>query len=221
MKLPEEDVAIGPSAANKRLCGSMSDHANTDSDDPGDAERKALFQRDAIPVMAQLLRRALGMTRNRADAEDLVQETMIKGYRHFYSFQQGTNLSAWLNRIMTNAYISSYRKTMQRPMLLSTDEFSDMLVTACSRDPSVRSSAEDQALNGILDSALAAAMRSLPEVFRVAVYYADVVGLTYKEIAEITESKQGTVMSRLHRGRRRLRTILAERASSDIAAITP
>jgi RNA polymerase sigma-70 factor (ECF subfamily) len=189
------------------------------SPEADDAQRKALFQRDAVPAMEQLLRRALRLTRNRADAEDLVQETMIKGYKHFHSFQQGTNLSAWLNRIMTNAYISTYRKAMRRPMLLSSDEFADMLTTATARYPSIGSSAEDQAINGLGDTRLAAAMRSLPEAFRVAVYYADVEGLTYKEIAELTGSKHGTVMSRLHRGRQRLRTILADRANSDAGPV--
>jgi RNA polymerase sigma-70 factor, ECF subfamily len=207
-------------AARESLCGNAS-HDDSRSPDPSDAERRARFHRDAIPLLEQLLRRAVHMTRNRADAEDLVQDTMINAYSSFHSFQQGTNLNAWLNRIMINSYINAYRKTKRQPMSFSIDQFSDALLTACSRYPSVGSSAEDHALNGMLSTRLATAMQSLPEEFRVAVYYADVEGLAYKEIAQITGAKQGTVMSRLHRGRRRLRTILSEGVSSDAASADP
>jgi RNA polymerase sigma-70 factor (ECF subfamily) len=173
------------------------------------ASSRERFQRDAIPLSEKLFRRALGMTRNHADAEDLVQETMINAYKYFDSFQQGTNLSAWLNRIMTNAYITTYRKTRRQPMSFSIDLISAELLAAQTRHSRTGASAEDQALSGTLDAALAMAMRSLPEVFRVAVYYADVEGLSYNEIAEITGAERGTVMSRLHRGRRRLRATLS------------
>jgi RNA polymerase sigma-70 factor (ECF subfamily) len=209
-----DDVNV---AAGESLCGNVSD-ADSSSLDPSGAQRRARFHRDVIPLREQLLRRAMHMTRNRADAEDLVQDTMINAYSSFHSFQQGTNLKAWLNRIMTNSYINAYRKTKRQPMSFSIDQFSEALLTSCCRYPSVGSSAEDHALNGMLSTPLATALRSLPEEFRVAVYYADVEGLAYKEIAQITGAKQGTVMSRLHRGRSRLRTILSEGASSDAAS---
>lgn len=168
-----------------------------------------LFERDAIPLTEKLLRRAMWMTRNHADAEDLVQETMTNAYKSFHTFQQGSNLSAWLNRIMTNAYINTYRKTIRQPASFSIDQISTEMLAAQTRHAPTGASAEDQALNGTLDAELASAVRSLPEVFRIAVYYADVKGLSYNEIAKITGAEPGTVMSRLHRGRRRLRAMLS------------
>lgn len=176
------------------------------------ASSRDRFQRDAIPLSEKLLRRAVGMTRNHADAEDLVQETMINAYKSFHTFQPGSNLTAWLNRIMTNAYINTYRKTKRQPVSFSMDLISAELLAAQSRHAKAGVSAEDQALSGTLDAALVTAVRSLPEVFRDAVYYADVEGLSYNEIAEITGAEPGTVMSRLHRGRRRLRAMLSSPA---------
>jgi RNA polymerase sigma-70 factor (ECF subfamily) len=192
------------------------DMKSVDDGAPGQSELRAssreLFERDAIPLSEKLLRRAVGMTRNHADAEDLVQETMINAYKSFHTFEQGSNLSAWLNRIMTNAYINAYRKSMRQPTPVSIDHISAELLAAQSRYVRTGASAEDQALGATLDTALATAVRSLPEIFRIVVYYADVEGLSYHEIAEITGTKCGTVMSRLHRGRRRLRVTLSAMA---------
>lgn len=184
------------------------DEGAPDQSDPHASSRE-LFERDAIPLAEKLLRRAVGMTRNHADAEDLVQDTMMNAYKSFHTFEQGTNLSAWLNRIMTNAYINGYRKSMRQPTPVSMDQISAELLAAQSRYVRTGASAEDQALGTTLDTALATAVRSLPEIFRIVVYYADVEGLSYHEIAEITGARCGTVMSRLHRGRRRLRAMLS------------
>jgi RNA polymerase sigma-70 factor (ECF subfamily) len=173
------------------------------------ASSRDQFERDAIPLLERLSRRALWMTHNHPDAEDLVQETMINAYKSFHTFQQGSNLNAWLNRIMTNAFINTYRKTQRQPMSFSIDLISAEMLAAQSSHERAGASAEDQALSGTLDAALVAAVRSLPEVFRVVVYYADVEGLSYNEIAAITGAQPGTVMSRLHRGRRRLRAMLS------------
>lgn len=149
------------------------------------------------------------MTRNPQDAEDLVQETYLKAYNSFGSFKQGTNLKAWLYRIMTNSYINSYRKAKRRPTESSADELSDFqLYTTSGHDSTGLESAEVEALKRMPDSAISQAMNDLPEDYRMVVYYADVVGLAYKEIAEVMGTPLGTVMSRLHRGRKLLRSAL-------------
>jgi RNA polymerase sigma-70 factor (ECF subfamily) len=175
------------------------------------AELTAHFQHDAIPLCAPLYRRALSMTHNRADAEDLVQDTMMNAYRSFGSFRQGTNLNAWLHRILTNTYIGSYRKKQRQPPQCATGQILDWQLAAtaahCSRG---LRSAEDEALDTLPDSRIKAAMAALPEQFRITVYYADIEGLRYRQIAEIMNTPLGTVMSRLHRGRSRLRLLLTD-----------
>jgi RNA polymerase sigma-70 factor (ECF subfamily) len=149
------------------------------------------------------------MTSNRVDAEDLLQETLLNAYAGLRAFEQGTNLKAWLRRIMINTYISSYRRQKSRPAQHLTCEISDrQLASAAPRTPGGLRSAEDQALEMLPDPYLKAAMMVLPEQFRVAVYFADIAGYSYKEIAAMTGSRQGTVGSRLNRGRKQLREIL-------------
>lgn len=170
----------------------------------------ARFERDAIPLLDGFYPQAMKMTRNRTEAEDLLQETAAKAFAGFHGFRDGTNLGGWLYRILLNTHISSYRKQQRRPVQWLTDEITDGQLLAEARHSSTGlRSAEDQVLDRLGDNDVREAMQQLPDKLRTAVYYADIEGRRFKEIAELTGAPIGTVMSRLHRGRHRLRSLLA------------
>ena len=168
-------------------------------------ESRARFERDVVPQLGQLYPAALRMTRNPTDAEDLVQETSVKAYAAFHQFQTGTNLRAWLNRILTTTFINVYRKRKREPQQALGGDLADWQMSADRLAPP-SPSAEAEALDRITDSDLLRALRELPGEFRTAVYLADIEGYPYREIAEMMGTPIGTVMSRLHRGRRRIRS---------------
>ena len=173
-------------------------------DDPS-----ARFVRDVMPLVDQLYRAARRYTRSTADAEDLVQETMVKAYAGFHTFTVGTNIRAWLFRILTNTWITSYRTAQRRPDEVLAVDVTDMRPSA-----SQNQSAELAVLEAMGDEDVRDALQALPEHQRLVVYYADVEGFRYKEIAAILDTPLGTVMSRLHRGRTNLRTLLVDIAAA-------
>ncbi len=176
-----------------------------------DRQRRERFEDEVLPLLDRLYSAALRYTRNPTDAEDLVQETVAKAYRSFHQYQPGTNLRAWLYRVLHTTYISMYRKAQRRPQESLKEEVDDYSFY----DEIARSggrSAEREVLESLTSEEVRAALADLPETFRVAVYLADVEGFAYKEIADIMDTPVGTVMSRLHRGRKALQKALAEYA---------
>ena len=176
------------------------------------AQQKARFERDAFEFTNQLYAAALRYTKNPHDAQDLVQDTYAKAFTSFHQFTPGTNLKAWLYRILTTTFINSYRKDQRRPQIAAGELEDWQIHDAASHTSDQGRSAEDEVLDNITDSDVKNALAALPEEFRMAVYLADVEGFSYKEIAEIVGVPAGTVMSRLHRGRKLLRESLAEYA---------
>ena len=180
-----------------------------------DALLAARFERDAIPLIHEFYRHALRLTHDHADAEDLLQETAAKAFAGFHGFRDGTNLGGWLYRILLNSHISTYRKQQRRPAYWLTDEITDgQMVSEARHSTNGLRSAEDEVLDLIGDGDIQAAMRQLLETLRTALYYAYVVGLRIAEIAEIAGTPAGTVMTRVHRARHRLRALLADVAKA-------
>ena len=177
-------------------------------------DARTQFEEQALPYMDQLYAAAMRMTRNPADAADLVQETFVKAFGSWKTFTQGTNLKAWLYRILTNTYINTYRKKQREPYQSPIDDLQDwQLGGAQSTTSTTARSAEAEAIDRMPASVVKEALQSIPEDFRMAVYLADVEGFAYQEIADIMKTPIGTVMSRLHRGRRLLRDLLSDYAA--------
>jgi RNA polymerase sigma-70 factor (ECF subfamily) len=171
------------------------------------------FERDVLPLLPSLYGAAMRMTRNPTDAEDLVQDTYLRAYRGFAGFKEGTNLKAWLYRILTNSFINTYRKKQREPQIVDgPEDIDEWYLYDRLGGRSVETSAENEVLDQIPDADVKAALESLSENFRLAVLLADVEGFSYKEIAEIMDVPIGTVMSRLHRGRKALEKALWETA---------
>lgn len=226
----ERPLARGGGTTHRELDSAPMSDAPMDENDPGarepeileDTHRsdlpadelRRLFEQQALPFMDQLYAAALRMTRNPSDAGDLVQETFVKAFAAFGQYQQGTNLKAWLYRILTNTFINLYRKNQRSPYQNPIDELEDWQLGSAESLTLGRSarSAEAEAIDHLPDSDVKEALQSIPEDFRLAVYLADVEGFAYQEIADIMKTPVGTVMSRLHRGRRLLRDRLADYA---------
>jgi RNA polymerase sigma-70 factor, ECF subfamily len=177
---------------------------------PEDPALRARFERDVLPILPNLYGAALRLTRNPQDAEDLVQETYLRAFRGFVGFEEGTNLRAWMYRILMNTFINTYRKKQREPVTVADEEIEDWFLYDRLGESGVEASAENEVLERIPDEDVQRALEALPENFRMAVLLADVEGFSYKEIAEILDIPIGTVMSRLHRGRKALQKALWE-----------
>ena len=205
------EVAGSPVVASGILAAmAVTGGTETPTDDAALRER---FERDVLPLLPNLYAAALRMTRNPADAEDLVQDTYLRAFRGFSGFKEGTNLKAWLYRILTNSFINTYRKKQRQPQTVEgPDDIDEWYLFDKLGGRNVELSAETEVLDKIPDEAVKGALESLPENFRLPVLLADVEGFSYKEIAEIMDTPIGTVMSRLHRGRKALQKALWDTA---------
>lgn len=207
-----EPTEAGAAEAGAAEAGAA--EVSVDVDTETAEERRVRFERDAMQYVDQLYSAAMRMARNPADAEDLVQEAYTKAFSAFHQYKPGTNLKAWLYRILTNTYINLYRKRQREPLQSNSDTIEDwQLARAESHTSSGLRSAEAEALDHLPDTDVKRALQAIPEEFRLAVYFADVEGFAYKEISDIMNTPIGTVMSRLHRGRKMLRDMLAEYAA--------
>ncbi len=203
-----DDAGTAPELTPAQLAEGSVDVATESAD-----ARRIRFERDAMQYVDQLYSAAMRMARNPSDAEDLVQEAYTKAFSAFHQYRPGTNLKAWLYRILTNTYINLYRKRQREPLQSNSDQVEDwQLARAESHTSRGLRSAEAEAMDHLPDSDVKRALQAIPEEFRLAVYFADVEGFAYKEISEIMNTPIGTVMSRLHRGRKLLRDMLADYA---------
>ena len=204
---------MDPHSSEQPVSTDQSSELSEPSRDLSDEELSALFATDALPYLDQLYGTALRMTRSTTDAEDLVQETYAKAFAAYRTFRKGTNLRAWLFRILRNTFINDYRKAQRQPRFQPTDELGDaQMLNIESRSAGGSRSAEIEALELLGDDDVSAALAEIPEEFRTAVVLADVEGFSYREIADIMDSPVGTVMSRVHRGREALRGLLDDYA---------
>jgi RNA polymerase sigma-70 factor (ECF subfamily) len=201
-------AGVRPQADSEQAKDAMAPQAQPPENTGQPPDNRAGFEQQVLPYLDQLHAAALAMTRNSTDAEDLVQETITKAYTAFDQFTPGTNLRAWLHRILANTFINSYRKRKREPAMATSKEREDWQAGSESY-AQVAPSAEAEALDRLADSEVLRALRDLPQDFRTAIYLADIEGYPYREVARIMGTPIGTVMSRLHRGREKLRSKLA------------